>query len=589
MSMCETGTGTADLRNPHIRRRRTTARGLALALVIIIAAGGLGVSGCSRDEAKRPSDPVRAALQPFLEKPGEPRHRVLLIGWDGATYDMIDPLIAAGKLPNLKSMMDEGLSLDLESMMIPISAEAWTAAVTGKGPPKTGIFSFFTPVRNSYAIRLISSRDRRTPAVWNFLNHYGLKTHVVGVPITYPPEPIDGVMIAGMLSPFDAEYAHPPGLAGALRGLGFVPDIDVWRAKQERGPEEMVAEQHALKVRITTSLLEQSDWDFAMIVFKCLDVLKHRLYTGVPKGPIAEHYERLDDALGQLRRAAGPNTDVLLMSDHGFGVYPHLLSITGCLVETGLAALRAVPGQRSTIGDRPLADSVPAVHLAEIGRLDMSKTLVFCDSTEGNYAGLRLNLQGREPAGIVTPEQREAVTDEIISKLSALRETPDGPPVFTRVMRLSDVYRGPFADDVPDILLEADRKFVCKPWHRVPFARKTPSPTADHALIGVLVAAGPSFKSTGERRHASILDVTPTVLQLFSLPVPNQMDGRVLTEALSGDVHVVRVDEQELGLAREGERAYETDEARQVIDRLRSLGYVGDEPDEESEPEEPQP
>jgi predicted AlkP superfamily phosphohydrolase/phosphomutase len=555
----------------------------------MITVGCLGAFGCSRDEAKRPSDTVRAALQPFLEKPGEPRHRVLLIGWDGATYDMIDPLIAAGKLPNLKRLMDEGLSLELESTMIPISAEAWTAAVTGKGPPKTGIFSFFTRVRDSYAIRLISSRDRRTPTVWNFLNHRGLKTHVVGVPITYPPEPIDGVMIAGMLSPLDAEYAHPPGLADALRNLGFVPDIDVWRNKQEQEPEEMVAEQHALKVRLTTSLLKDSDWDFAMIVFKCLDVLCHRLYTGAADGPVPEHYERLDDALGQLRHAAGPNTDVLLMSDHGFGVYPHMLSITACLVEAGLATLSPVPGRQTVPEDEPQAKLIPVVHLAEIGRLDMSKTLVFCDSTEGNYAGLRLNLQGREPAGIVAPEQREAVTDEIISKLSALRETTDGPPVFTRVMRTSDVYRGPHADDVPDILLEADRKFACKPWHRVPLARKTPRPTADHALIGVLAAAGPSFNSRPERGHASILDVTPTVLQLFSLPVPNQMDGRVLTEILSGDVRVVRVDEQELDLATEGEHAYETDEARQVIQRLKSLGYVDDEPDEESEPEVPAP
>lgn len=519
-----------------------------------------------------------------MEKPAGPPHRVLLIGWDGATFHMIDPLVAAGRLPNLARMLDEGVNLELESTIIPISAAAWAAAVTGKGPAKTGIFSFYRPVPDSYQIRLISSRDRRVPAVWHFLNHYGLRTHVVGVPVTYPPEPIDGVMIAGMLSPFGAEYTHPPELADTLRSQGFVPDLDVWREVQPVR-QQVVEQQHDLKVRITTDLLEDSDWDFAMIVFKCLDVLKHRWHTGLTRGPIAEHYERLDAALGELRESAGPNTDVLVMSDHGFGVYTSLLSVQGCLVELGLAALNPQESRVTADLNVPLAESIPAIHSDEVRRLDMSKTLVFCDSnsTEGNFAALRLNLEGREPAGCVAPERREAVIDEVIARLLSLRQAPDGPPVFTRVIRLTDLYQGPHTEGLPDILLETDRKFMCKPWYRQPFMSPLQLPWPEHELVGVLVAAGPSFRTSQQRGYASILDITPTVLQLFSLPVSNQMDGRVLTETLRGEVRVVSLDEPELGGAADAAGTYQAEEAQQIYERLKSLGYIGDAPDEDSD------
>lgn len=546
---------------------------LALPLLCLAAAAALLATGCSRDTD--PADPVTRALRPYVTPPGAPQHRVLVIGWDGATYNMIDPLLSEGRLPNLRKLIDDGAQYELESTVIPVSSEAWVSAVTGAGPGKTGVFGFFGRAPGSYDLQLVSSRSRQSPAIWNILEHYGRRTHVVSVPITYPPEKVLGVNFGCMLAPFDADYAYPPGLADTLRGLGFQPDLDAWREARPITTER-IEQDHAVRTDILCSLAQHSAWDLLITNYKSLDVLSHRLYSGQTFGPIADHYVRLDDALGRLRAAAGPQTDVIVLSDHGFGLYTHQLSIHALLAELGVLKLKPGGGPLAADGSRPMSETFAALQAEDLRRVDMSQTTAYCDSTEGHFAALRLNLRGREPQGIVPPEQRGNVTAELIDRLLAARLPGSDQPVFGRAWRMDELYPGPAAADLPEILLEADRRFLCRPYYVRPVAAKLPVPFPEHERTGVLLAAGPSIRRGGSREKASILDVTPTLLQLLGVPVWREMDGKVIESLFSQPTTIAWVNGSTLGVKSTwvGGDAEPAPSSEDVMRRLQALGYV---------------
>jgi len=560
-------------RNARPRGAAKRPGGFAPGLTRIASVAVLLAVGCSRDA--NPADPVTRALRPYVTPPGAPQHRVLVVGWDGATFNMIDPLLDEGRLPNLQKLINDGAQYELESTVIPVSSEAWVSAVTGVGPGKSGVFGFFGRAPGSYDLQLVSSRSRQFPAIWNILGHYGRRTHVVSVPITYPPENVLGVNFGCMLAPFDADYAYPPGLADTLRGLGFQPDLDAWREARPITTER-IEQDHAVRTDILCSLAQHSAWDLLITNYKSLDVLSHRLYSGQTFGPIADHYVRLDDALGRLRAAAGPQTDVIVLSDHGFGLYTHQLSVHALLAEIGVLKLKADGGPLAADGSRPMSETFAALQAEDLRRIDMSQTTAYCDSTEGHFAALRLNLRGREPQGIVSPEERGAAAAELIDRLLAARLPGSDQPVFVRAWRMEELYPGPAAADLPEILLEADRRFLCRPYYVRPTAAKLPVPFPEHERTGVLLAAGPSIRRGGRREQASILDVTPTLLQLLGVPVWREMDGKVIGSLFREPPAIAWVDGATLGVrsAWVGGDIEPGTSSEDVMRRLQALGYV---------------
>lgn len=523
----------------------------------LVAAAALGLAACGR------SGPGPA---PSTERP-----RVLLVGWDGATFDSIDPLLEAGRMPCLRGLIESGSSATLESTMIPISSAAWTSAMTGKGPGWTGVYSFFEPVEGSYDVRLISSRSNRAAPLWRILTAHGLHVNVVGVPVTYPPEAVRGTMIAGMLSPPEADYAHPPGTADALRARGFVPDLGVWRddGNRTRFSWDFFEEQLALKEAIVGELLERDDWDLSIVVFKSLDVASHRLYDGRPDGDIARLLELLDGILARLVEAAGPGVDVLLMSDHGFAVYRQSFDLQAWTFEHGYAVRRddAAPAT-GTAG--PLAESRAIEHRRRLEQLDLPRTRVIAGACEGNFGSLWLNLVGRERAGTVAPGEADHLLEELAERLAA-------EPFVRRVMRGADLYPGPWGAVVPDLVFEADPAIQVVASEGAPRG-SAERPFPEHALDGILVLAGPQAARLAGRGHASIFDIAPTVLHLLHRPVYEEMGGRVLEDRLHAGPPLRRVHEADDPRVESGgaeSRPYTREDLETLERRLDALGYGG--------------
>ncbi len=550
-----------------------------LILVCLIAGGAAVAYMVDQRQSSPPPRPyihpvVLSALEPYCASEPDPRkHRVLAIGWDGADFRYIDPLLDAGKLPNLEALIQRGVSGRLESTIIPISSAAWTSCITGRSPAETGIFSFFKTVPGTYDIELINSLDRRAVPLWRILNHHDKETIIFGMPVTYPVEPVKGIMVAGMLAPEKADFAWPPGLAGALRSTGFIPDLGVWREVRILN-KPILYNQLEIKRYVLSALLSGNEWDAAFVVFKSLDVLKHRGTEEEVRDRVEELYIYLDKVLGNLVGLAGENTDVLLLSDHGFTTYRTALNVNGWLVEKGFASLNETKKEDNLDRNRPIAETRVSSHSFEMSLLNVARSSAITGPAEGNFGSIQVNLSGREPQGNISAEQQSDLVDEILDSLRAAINPVHGGPLVRRAFRTSSLYQGPYSDLLPDILFEVDERIMVQPFTRIPSTEPLAAPFSDHVLEGIFIAAGPSFPAREERGEASIMDIAPTVLHLLDLPVHNEMDGEVLERFLNGG-RSVRYEDEPAGLTDGIDGDSFTDEERKELEtRLKSMSYT---------------
>ncbi len=502
--------------------------------------------------------------------------RVLVVGWDGASFRFVDRLVAQGRLPNVAALLERGASAELESTAIPISSAAWAALSTGRWPGETGVYSFFEPLEGSYDARLVSALSNRATPIWRILTRRGLGVNVVGVPVTYPPERVNGTLVGGMLSPSDATYTHPPELADALRARGFEPDLERWIEDREPTWERFDRQLELLR-ELVLELLAEDDWRLSWVVFKSLDVACHRAPGADFEAFVDPIYERLDRILGELLAAAGPETDVLLVSDHGFRTYERAFDLHAWLLATGFAAAKGAPA------GAPVPDTIYATAFARERRallddLDLSRTRALAATCEGSFGSLRLNLSGREPQGVVPPEQASLVLEALERELISF-QLPEGCRLVRNVWRSAALYPGPEQRLLPDLIFEVDErtKVFARPARAV--LERLPVPIPDHDRLGILVAAGPSFAARRERGWLTLVDVAPTVLALLGLPVYEELDGAVALELLRVPLVPRRVPEADdpQGAPGAGPAASPFTEAQraELEARLRALGYGG--------------
>ncbi|MGD8626196.1 MAG: alkaline phosphatase family protein, partial [Anaerolineae bacterium] len=274
------------------------------------------------------------------------KQRVLVLGLDGITFDLLIPLFARGAMPFLAAWLEDSYHGQLASTVPPISATAWTTLITGTNPGRHGILQFVslrpeeaTAGREIFpgGFSLLNADSIRGTTLWDLLSGAGKRQVAINVPMTYPPRPLSGVMIAGMMTPPSAEiYTHPPELSSRLREAGYEIDLSIAEKEFDFDPAILIDRLQALLSRrreVALQLLRQEAWDFFMLVFTGTDRLQHRFWKYlVPGHPqyespeavrlrpaLDDYFRALDQALAQLIEAAGPETLTILLSDHGFG------------------------------------------------------------------------------------------------------------------------------------------------------------------------------------------------------------------------------------------------------------------------------
>ncbi|MGD1996065.1 MAG: alkaline phosphatase family protein [Anaerolineae bacterium] len=541
--------------------------------------------------------------------------RVLVVGIDGGTLDLIRPWAEEGHLPNLARLMSEGTWGRLESTLPPVTSPAWPTFATGKNPGKHGVFDFIRPTGGEFELVNASSIKART--LWQILSDAGRQVGVINVPVTYPPAPLNGFVVSGMLSPRSGCFTYPDDLLEPYEGdLGpyrVAPSVQHKRGNEE----EFVADLLDLverRGRYALRLMEEQPWDFLMVHFQATDVLQHAFWEFAdPTHPrhsprvavrfapkMREVFQRVDDFLGRMVERVSGDATVIVMSDHGFGPLHWVVNLNLLLLDAGLMHLKQDPFTRLRVGlFRAGLTPASVWHLIERVGLQnyvwlvskstrnkvVSKFLSFDDvdwsRTEayaiGHVGQIYVNLRGREPHGIVEPgPEQEAVREQVAEALRHLRHPRTGQPLVDRVIPGDQVSQGPFARLGPDLhvifdsyraiafpLFATDRRLV---------TRQIRGDSGCHRRHGLLIAWGPGVQSGQTLEGGRIVDLTPTILHLMGLPVPDDMDGRVLTSMLSltRPVEYGRV-AAEVG----AETGLSAEESAEVEDRLRSLGYLG--------------
>jgi predicted AlkP superfamily phosphohydrolase/phosphomutase len=532
-----------------------------------------------------------------------------VIGLDSATFDVVDPMLAAGELPNLARLCDAGARGVLRSTTHPLTPHAWATIVTGVNAGRHGIWDFTERDESGYQLRLVNGSFRRAPAVWDRLRRSGRRSGIVNVPFTWPAPDVNGFAIAG----FDAAareqgLTSPAALRDELRErFGSLELDNAFPLTDGKLDLDLVRRAASQKVQIVTWLAERFDPELLFVVFMAADHIHHLCWTDWDAdglaSPVAEVYRILDEAVGALGQLAGDG-NVMVVSDHGAGPLHGVVNLNAWLASQGFLAYETGGGVvgRKLLGEvlelrrylperlRYLAKQrLPGLRQKAIERgdytvVDWSRTRAFSYGTFGNIV---LNVHGREQHGIVEPgDEYERVRDAVSARLLDL-QGPGRERIVARVHRREDLFHGPELAKVPDLLVEFDHyawlgKGNLKTrseslWDEIEIEGGSDhSYVGSHRHEGIVVLAGPAV-AQGAPVGGELVDVAPTLLYLMGEAVPADLEGRVLVEALSPELLDARPPEYDDAAPAEfePERAeLEEEGAAEVERRLRGLGYL---------------
>ncbi len=562
--------------------------------------------------------------------------KVVIISLDGATFDILNPLMQQGRMPNLQKLVNGGIAARLSSVVPPVTPPAWTSFMTGKHPSKHGIFGFMHFDPKQYKWTPNNSRYVQSKTIWQILSEKGKEVIVLNLPQTYPPYQVNGVMVSGWDS-VSSEFTYPPELGEEItRTVPAYRDSKLWLcelipARTGKEFDEFTGKLIASARQSTAlalHLLDTRRWDAFMIHFHQTDWIQHKLWPDIERAchsenndiraeRVREVYQCVDDCLGTVvQHTAACEPMIVVLSDHGFGrqrgcLYPnHYLKSWGYLhsatdtpppndplksikdvfrqsrssyVRTAYRA--AVRAKHKVSGQQPSTEyekySEKYKSWVDLNRdnsekrgrdIDWARTRVVAVETY-HCAILYVNVFGRGPLGLVQPgPEYDAIISDLISRFNELRDPGSGEKLIARAARGCDVY--PAAG--PNVLLPDVMLIPAEGWNCCETINIDPESASSeesmHHPSGVLITAGKGIQPRRNGLQPTLVDVAPTVLHALGLPVPTDMEGRVLQEVFASP-QPVSFEEIDNALVA-GESAYSSEETEVIEQRLRGLGYI---------------
>jgi predicted AlkP superfamily phosphohydrolase/phosphomutase len=542
--------------------------------------------------------------------------KVVLIGLDGAPFDLIQRWANEGILPNLQKLISNGAFGPLLSTYLPETPIAWTSIVTGKNAGKHGVFDWGERVRGSYEIGISLSTSCKEPPVWEIVSQEGKRAGVFNVPLTYPPKELNGFLVSGFDTPSTGVcFTYPPFLSkeilSQVKGYILFVQEGYTRGKEEEYVKGLLSclEQ---KEKAALYLIDRYNTDFSLYVFMELDHLHHKLWRWMDrKGSkeqrlVQEVYQRVDETVGKIVERFDKETTFFIISDHGAGSLEGKMYINRWLMEMGWLELRKRPSLlfKDLLSRTNLIPKtyrlLTQLGLGKLGRL-LPRSLQFRLATSfisfddvswektkayayGKYGQIFINLQGREPQGIVAPgNEYENLLTEISQKLLTLVHPRTGEKMIKEVYRKEELYHGPMLDKAPDLSfaisdLRYDSSVNFGLGIKEIFGPPEFEDSGTHRREGTLIASGKSIKMGYAINKATLTDVAPTALYLLNLPVPEDMDGKVVEAMFKEDWindHPIQYKKKqfERALPETGE-GLSPEEMEIVKKRLRGLGYL---------------
>lgn len=522
--------------------------------------------------------------------------KAIVLGLDGATWNLLGPYMDQGTMPNLLKIVTGGASGILSSTVPPYTAPAWVSCVTGVNPGKHGIFGF---INREGAVKkdFVGSRDVRFPKLWHFINGAGKRAGMINIPITYPAEAVQGFVIPDFLTPLGKEdYTYPVSIYKEfLKPIDYVINVRIADIQDFSGGVflKVIDDLKSCtekRYRAMKALEKAYSPEFLMIVFTCFDKVQHKFYKYLDPGhpmyesPEAEKvrphllsiYSQIDGIIGRILDDMDDDTTLYIVSDHGFCSLEKIFFINKWLHTRGYLDIRTFELLKSRFlsryrkkgkySSRNIDVFSPPSHnfINEDGTLFLGSD----PYEQGIY------YTGRPDNG----EYRNAVS-RLKGELNGLKDPGTGDPLFENVYHRDELYTGGFRANSPDIILKMknyEYGFAVGFPLKNRFLREGDKPSGTHHPAGVFAAYGKGI-ACGVKKDASIMDIAPTVLFNMGLPVHREMDGKVLKDIFSRkfqDEHAVEyADSFNERNGTRGDFAYSDDEKKEITGRLRELGY----------------
>lgn len=523
--------------------------------------------------------------------------KIVLIGLDGATFTVLDPLMAQGVMPHLKRIVEAGVRAELRTIVPALTPPAWTSLMTGRRPGHHGVFDFFQ--KSSVAsekVEFTTSKDVRVPTVWKMVSDAGKKVTVLNFPLMFPAPEINGHIVAGWLPWRQLRLGcHPRDLYDRLKALpGFnVRELAMDMELEAKATEGAAEDEHQAWVELHTRreeqwlkvaayLMQQEPADLMAVLFDGPDKTGHLLWRYIdpawyPANPTSEearihelclnYYRKLDDAIGQIAELAGDETTIVLASDHGFGATVEVVNLNVWLAEKGYLKWM----EQINLGDK--GGTLGMSHLSRhVNWFDWSQTKAYASTPTGNGIHI-VNVPAQE---------YEAFRNQLIADLRGFVDGQTGEPIIKEIYTREEAFDGSAMDLAPDLtLVLRDGGLISILPASQPLNPRS-KPEGTHRPNGIFIAKGNGILANKTIPELSILDITPLLLYNSGLSIPSQLEGRVPEEIFETNylkqnpVKRSAAETSDLGNAQPNvqEELFDEDAEAAILARLMELGYV---------------
>ena len=436
--------------------------------------------------------------------------KVIVLGLDGFPFTLLQQFLGRGVTPAMQALLRRGSLAQMDSVYPTVSSVAWCSVVTGKNPGKFGVFGF-TEVDPQFRIRVPSSRDVRARTMWEIASAAGKRVIGLGVPLTHPPRPVNGVLVSGFLAPRLEGAVHPPGALSRLQKNGYRIDVNVLQARQSVDfLRKDLVEVLAARRRTLLDFLDNDPWDLLVCHVMETDRVNHFMWRHLEE-PESEHgrfvidfYRQVDSLVGEVAERLDGATTLIVMSDHGFCRCRHDVQVNAWLEAEGY--LKIGPDRKK--GFEAIAPGSRA--FAQVpGRIHLLRT-------------------DRWQNGSVAEAEYEPLRDELIAKLKDWCDPQTGTPICRKVMRKEEAFHGPYLATAPDIIIDPEDGYDLK-------AGVEGGKFFTHGPISGMHTYRDAFAYVSDHKlreaRPVLYNMGSTILDLLGIEVPADWDGRSILAA----------------------------------------------------------